>query len=259
MLCMKTLKRALVSAAAAGSAVAAAAQDEQAPAAPAGHEITATVTGHHEMRSLMRELSQELERMSAHVDETATVEAQQRMAGRMQELSGMLADMSGLLARPAHSAQDRALVADMRRRLQAGARPSAAVHVAEPQATSSVDARMTHLEAELDALEAQMKQIRALSDPARRNRLLGGHARTLRRLMTEVREFDRSLSPQMRDMMAGATAGASSERMMLVHDLIARRVTLMERLTEQVMGQSTGHGIEAPRTQVQASGLPTAA
>ncbi|OGA68304.1 MAG: hypothetical protein A3G81_02800 [Betaproteobacteria bacterium RIFCSPLOWO2_12_FULL_65_14] len=123
-----------------------------------------------------------------------------------------------------------------------------ALHPAEPRAPSYVDARMTHLEAELDALEAQMKQVGAVSDAAERSRLLGRHARALRQVMKEVRELDRSLSPQMRAMMGGGTQEVSAEKMMLVHDLIARRVALMERLTEQVMEQSMGHGAEAPRS-----------
>ncbi len=118
---------------------------------------------------------------------------------------------------------------------------------AASRSASDVSARMTHLEATLDALEAQMKQVRAASDPAERSRLLGRHARALRDVMSDVRELDRALSPQMRAMMGGGKQQVSAEKMMAAHDLLLRRVALMERLTEQVMEQSMGHGEGAPR------------
>jgi hypothetical protein len=123
----------------------------------------------------------------------------------------------------------------------------AAPSAAAPQSASDAGARMMRLEATLDSLEAQMKRVRAVSDPAERSRLLGGHARSLRWLMADVRELDRALSPQMRAMMGGGKQGVLAEKMMLAHDLLLRRVALMERLTEQVMEQAMGHGEEAPR------------
>ena len=60
--------------------------------------------------------------------------------------------------------------------------------------------------------------------------------------MQQVRELDRAFSPQMRAMMGGGSQIISAERMMLAHDLMARRIALMERPTEQVMEQSMGHG-----------------
>lgn len=131
-------------------------------------------------------------------------------------------------------------------------KPAAPGHEAAPAAAAArsaadVSARMARLEAALDALEAQMKQVRAASDPAERSRLLGRHARSLRWLMADVRELDRALSPQMRAMMGGGKQQASAERMMFAHDMILWRVALMERLTEQVMEQSMGHGDQEPR------------
>jgi hypothetical protein len=227
---------AIALAVAAGLALPAAAQNADKPASAAGHEIAAPVRFHDEMQPLMRELSQAIDRMAGEMAEAGSPEAQKGMAARMQELSGMLQKMSGLLARPAHGAEDRAQIAEMRRRLAAWSKPSAA-----GPAAVGVDERMAQLEADLDQLDAQIQRIRAAADPAERSRLLGEHARALRRSMAAARELDRAFSPRMRAMMGGGTQAISAERMMLAHDLLARRLSLMERLTEQVMERSMGH------------------
>ena len=239
---MNTLRFALA-AAVAGFALSSVAQNAPTQAPRAGHEVTAPVMWHHEMGSLMRELSQAIDRMGAQMLEAPA--SQPQMAARMKELSGMLEKMSGLQARPAHAAEDRAQVADLRRRLRGLAAADTASPPAQP--APGVDARMAELEADLQALEAQMERVRTAADPAERSRLLGEHARALRRTMAQVRELDRAFSPQMRAMMGGGSQIVSAERMMLAHDLMARRIALMERLTEQVMEQAMGHGEGVPR------------
>lgn len=229
---------ALAAAAAAGFTLAAAAQSQQTPVPRAGHETMAPVTQHHEMRALMRELSQAIDRMGAQMADVPA--SQPQMAARMKELAGLLDTMSGMLARPAHTAEDKAQVAQFRQRLRALAAADAASAAAQP--AGGVEERMAQLDADLDALDAQMERVRAAADPAERSRLLGEHARALRRAMAQVRELDRAFSPQMRAMMGGGRQGISAERMMLAHDLMARRIALMERLTQQVMEQSMGHG-----------------
>lgn len=220
---------------AAGLALPAAAQNTDKPLPRAGHEIAAPVTLHHEMEPLMRELSQALERMAGEMAAVRSQQAQNGMAVRMQELSGMLQQMSGLLARPAHGAEDRAQLDEMRRRLQALSGSSV------PRARVDVDSRMAQIETELDRLEVQLERVRAAKEPAERSRLLAEHSRDLRRTMGALRELNRAFSPQMRAMMGGGTQAVSAERMMLAHDLMARRIALMERMTEQVMEQSMGH------------------
>lgn len=234
---MSPCARVLAAAVAAGFAFAALAQSEQLPPARAGHETMAPVTRHHEMRSAMREISQELDRVGTQMAEAPASQVQPQMAARMKELSAMLDNMSGLLARPAHDAQDRAQLTKMRERLRALSTADAA-----GQPAPTIDARMAQLEADLDALDAQMQRARAAADPARRSQLLGEHSRALRRTMQQVRELDRAFSPQMRAMMGGGSQIVSAERMMLAHDLMVRRIALMERLTEQVMEQSMRSG-----------------
>ena len=129
---VNALKIALVAAVTAALAVAvAAAPGEREPSARADHDVMAPVTRHHEMRSLMRELSQDVERMGAQMEEPAPAQAHRRLAERMEELSGAVAKMSGLLERPAHAAQDKAQLADMQRRLQGWSATSLAAAAAE--------------------------------------------------------------------------------------------------------------------------------
>lgn len=125
--------------------------------------------------------------------------------------------------------------------------PRTGREVRAPAQVPGADARMAQLEADMQALEAHMERVRAAADPAERSRLLGEHARALRRTMSQVRELDRAFSPQMRAMMGGGRDIVSAERMMQAHELMARRIALMERLTEQVMEQAMGHGEGAPR------------
>lgn len=228
--------RVLLAMAVAGFVSSAAAQNTEKPAGAAGHESTAPARLHREMQPLMRELSQSIDRMAAEMGQAGSPEGQRVMAARMREASRMLGRMSGLLARPAHGPEERAQVAEMRRRLAALTRPA-------PEASSAarVGERMAQLEAQLDQLDAQMQRVRASTDPAERRRLLGEHARALRASMAAARELDRAFSPQMRAMMGGGTEAVSAERMMLAHDLMARRLSLMERQMEQVMAQSMGH------------------
>lgn len=230
--------------AAAGWASTAAGQNADMPAGAAGHETAAPVRFHHEMQPLMRELSQAIDRMAAEMGRPGSREAQKAMAVRMQELSGMLGRMSGLLARPAHGAEERAQLAEMRSRLTALAQPALA-----DASAGRVDERMAELEAQLDQLDAQMQRIRASTDAAERSRLLGEHARALRRTTAQVRELNGVFRPQMRAMMGGGRGTVSAESMMRAHDLLARRIALMERLTAQVMEQSMGHQEAAPSGQ----------
>ena len=217
-------------------------QNADKPAA-AGHEIAAPVQFHHDMQRTMRELSQAVEGMADEMGRASTPEAQKAMAARMQEVSGMVQKMSGLLARPAHGAEDRAQLEQMRKRLQALS--GTAGVAARPRAAADVDARMAELETQFDQLDAEMDRIRSTSDPAERGRLLARHERKLRQATRALREVDRSFSREMRAMMGGGAHGMSAERMMLVHDLMNRRLALMGRVMEQVMEQSMGHG-EAP-------------
>jgi hypothetical protein len=233
--------RVLLAMAVAGFLSSAAAQNTEKPAGAAGHENTAQVRSHHEMQPLMLALSQAIDRMAAEMEQAGSPEGRKAMAARMQELSRMLGRMSGLLARPAHGPEERAQVAEMRRRLAALTKPDPAVSSA-----ARVDERMAQLEAQLDQIDAQMHRIRATTDPAARSRLLGEHARALRASITTARELDRAFSPQMRAMMGGGTEIVSAERMMLAHQLMARRLSLMERQMEQVMEQSMGHGEVGP-------------
>lgn len=227
--------RVLLALAAAGLGFAAAAQNAEKPVGAAGHESTAPVQFHHEMQPLMRELSQSIDGMAAEMGQAGSPERQRAMAARMQELSRMLGRMSGLLARPAHGPEERAQVAEMRRRLGALSHPAPAV----PSA-ARVGERMAQLEAQLDQLEAQMQRIRATTDSAARSRLLGEHAAALRASIAAARELDRAFSAQMRAMMGGAKT-PSAEGMMKAHALMQRRLSLMERQMQQLMEQSMGH------------------
>ena len=224
----------------AGFALGAAAQ---APTGRAGHEVAPEMRWHHEMGSLMRELSQAIDRMGAQM--VAAPASSREMAARMKELSGMLDRMSGLEARPAHGPEDQAQLAGLRKRLRELAADGAAVSRTRP--APSVEERMGRIEDDLQALDAQMQRVRDARDAAERSRLLGEHARALRGTMAGLRELDRVFSPQMRAMMGGGAHGISADRMMQVHDLMNRRVALMERAMEQVMEQSMVHGEEAPR------------
>jgi len=159
----------------------------------------------------------------------------------MQALSEILLKMSGLLARPAHRGEGLALLEQLRARLRGLSAQVASD--SPPRASKSaadVHASMARIEAELGGFEAQMRRLRAVDDSAERSRLLGKHARALRRSAAAVRELDGAFSPHMRAMMGGGNA-ASDERMMIEHDLIAWRVSLMERLMEQIVEQSMGH------------------
>lgn len=117
-----------------------------------------------------------------------------------------------------------------------------------PQPAADLDRRMAQIEAALDALEGRMERIRATTDARERSKLLAEHARALRQTGADVRELGRAFGPQMRAMMGGSRETPSAERMMLEHDLLARRIVLMERMMEQVMQQTMGHLEEqAPR------------
>lgn len=123
---------------------------------------------------------------------------------------------------------------------------AAAAWAQVPQPATSIDSRMAQIEAALGGLEAQMERIRVTRDPAERGKLLGEHRRALRQSVTAVRELDRAFSPEMRAMMGGRTQAPSAERMMLEHDVMVRRIALMERLMGQLMEQTMGHLEEAP-------------
>lgn len=224
---MKPLAIALA-AAVAGFALAVAAQT---PAEPprAGHEVAPETRWHHDMGSVMGELSEAIDRMGEQMRQAPGPD----MAARMKELSGMLDKMSGLQARAAHGPDEEAQLATLRQRLHA----LTATDKASPSALS-VDERMARIEAQLQALDAQMERARAARDSGERSRLLGEHARGLRRTIAELREIDRPFSRQMRAMMGGGAHGMSAEKMMLLHDLMSRRVSLMERAMEQLMEQS---------------------
>ncbi len=107
--------------------------------------------------------------------------------------------------------------------------------------SQELDRRMQQIEARLDGMEAQMKRIQGTADPAERQKLLAAHARAWRETAAAVRELSRAFSPQMRAMMGGSERIVSAERMMLAHDLMSRRVSIMERMMEQAMEQSMGH------------------
>ncbi len=110
-----------------------------------------------------------------------------------------------------------------------------------PQPATELNRRMAQIEAALDGLEGRMERIRATTDPAERSRLLAEHARALRQNTAAVRELGRAFGPQMRAMMSGSKQTLSAETMMLEHDLMARRIALMERMMEQLMQQTMGH------------------
>lgn len=203
----------------------------QSPAEPprAGHEVAPETRWYHDMGSLMGELSEAIDRMGAEMRQAPGPD----MAARMKELSGMLDKMSGLQARAAHGPDEQAQLASLRQRLHA----LTATDKASPS-TLSVDERMARIEAQLQALDEQMVRIRAAKDPAERSRLLAEHARGLRRTIAELREIDHPFGRQMRAMMGGGAHGMSAEKMMQLHDLMNRRVALMERAMEQLMEQS---------------------
>ena len=114
-------------------------------------------------------------------------------------------------------------------------------------AASDLDRRMQQIEAQLDAMEAQMHRIRAAADASERQKLVQAHARAWRETVAAVRELGRNFTPQMRAMMGGSEQIPSGDRMMYVQDLMARRVAIMERLMEQGVEQAIEHaGPEKP-------------
>ena len=106
---------------------------------------------------------------------------------------------------------------------------------------SDIDQRMRQIEARLDAMEAQMDRIGTTADASERQKLLGAHARAWRQTAAQMRDLNRFLGPQMRAMMGAGKEIPSAEKMMQVHDLMDRRVAIMERMMEQAMEQAMGH------------------
>lgn len=102
-----------------------------------------------------------------------------------------------------------------------------------------LDRRMQQIEAQLDAMDGQMDRIHRTADPAERGELLAAHARAWRAAAAAVRELGRVFTPQMRAMMAGSEEIPSAERMMLAHDLMARRLSIMGHMIQQAVEQVT--------------------
>ena len=204
-----------------------------------------TVSRHHQaLFEVMKDMTREMSMMTDQLTMgEVTAEQDRDIAQRMERMSSLMQRMSGLLARPAMSEPEfRGQMEEMRKQMSSMKRePAAASQEPAVGPAAEVDRRMTDIETALDRSEAQMGRIRGMSDPKERARLLREHGQAIREIARDLRAMDDPFSRTMRSMMAGGERAPSSEAMMTVHALIARRIALMDRVMEQIMEQSMQH------------------
>ena len=110
---------------------------------------------------------------------------------------------------------------------------------AKPAMSMDMDKQMPQMQGNMEKMQQQMEKIRATSDPKERQKLMQEHMQTMQENMKAMHGMGGPMmlgSGQRGDkMMAGKKGGMAEGDMMKRHEMMEKRMDMMQMMMEQMM------------------------
>ena len=108
---------------------------------------------------------------------------------------------------------------------------------AKPAMSMDMDKHMSQMQEKMKAMQAQMDRIHKTTDPKERQKLMQAHMQSMQENMKAMRGMG---GPMMMDSpkgggMMGGKKGGMKDGMMKRHEMMEKRVDMMQMMMEQMM------------------------